>query len=272
MDEFVTDKSFDLEKTFEYILSIQVSLNGFSFSVVCPAKNKLLAFNHTPLKISSESLITRRFNDWISSKSLLSKTFKKVRLILFNKEFTLVPEKYFNSEIKAEIPDLLFEKKKNTEIAENIIIDQKSRIIFLLPNGLHKIITSYFGEYEIIHPIKLVANQHVKTDKKYVLNLIIERGNFYITLFKKDKIFLCNNFDYVHTNDLIYYVLTILKQLSISPKETELVYYGIFKDQNTLSTLQKYFTDTKEFSTSLALNIDANFQFPVSQNNFTLLR
>ena len=271
MHEFVTDKSFDLKKTFEYILSIQVSLDGFSFSVVCPTKNKLLVFNHTPLKISSESLITRRFNDWISSESLLSRTFKKVRVILFSKEFTLVPEKYFNSEIKAEIPDLLFENKKDTEIAENIIIDQKSRIIFSLPNGLHKVISEHFGECEIIHPIKLVANQHFKTDKEYDLNLIIETGNFYITLLKDDKIFLSNNFDYTHTNDLIYYVLTILKQLSISPKETELVYSGTLKDKNTLSVLQKYFIAAKKFSTKRALNNDLNFQIPVSQNNFTLI-
>jgi hypothetical protein len=271
MHEFVTDKSFDLEKTFEYILSIQVSLNGFSFSVVCPTENKLLAFNHTPLKISSESLITRRFKDWISSERLFSKTFKKVQLILFSKEFTLVPEKYFNSEVKTEIPNLLFEHKRETEIAENFIIDQKSRIVFTLPKGMNKIITEYFGECEIIHPIKLVANKHSKTDKKYCLRLIIETGNFYITLFKEGKIILANNFDYAHTNDLIYYVLTTLKQLSISPKETELVYSGTLENENTLSTLQKYFIETNEFRAKESLNIDSNFQIPVSQNSLTLL-
>ena len=44
MYDLVNETGFNLEKSQEYILSIQISLDGFSFSVVSPSDNKLLAF------------------------------------------------------------------------------------------------------------------------------------------------------------------------------------------------------------------------------------
>ena len=48
MHDLVTEESFDLEKTYEYILSIQVSLDGFSFSILDITRKKYLALKSYP--------------------------------------------------------------------------------------------------------------------------------------------------------------------------------------------------------------------------------
>ena len=99
MFEFDTDAAFDIEKTSEYILSIQVSLDGFSFSVVHPGNNRILAFKHTPLKISSESILSRHFESWTSTEDLWTKPFRKTRLIVFSPRFSLIPEIFYQKEM-----------------------------------------------------------------------------------------------------------------------------------------------------------------------------
>ena len=71
MSELVSYEWFDIEKTYKYILSIQVSLDGFSFSVLSQHEDNVLAFKTNQLKISSAALIPRRFNDWLESEELL---------------------------------------------------------------------------------------------------------------------------------------------------------------------------------------------------------
>ena len=271
MHEFVTDKSFDLERTYEYILSIQVSLDGFSFSVVCPAENKLMAFKSTLLKISSNSLISRHFKEWINSEELLQKPFKKTRIIVFSNKFTLIPEKYSSDELKKEIPHLLFEENSELEIAENIINNLEARLIFTLPNGLNNVIREQIGECEIIHPIKIVTNDLSETESKNRLLIIFDSENFYVMLFNKNKILLSNCFKQSHANDIVYYVLTVLKQLDIEPQTTELLYAGkLNQEDEIINILKKYINKTDILSGNNPIQIAPGLILQPIHQNFTL--
>ena len=93
-DTFV-DNSFDLENSINNILSIRVSPGGFSFSVVNLQNNKLLAFNHSTLKISNEHFIPRRFGEWIDSETILQNKYGQTHVYVDTPKFTFVPEPFF---------------------------------------------------------------------------------------------------------------------------------------------------------------------------------
>ncbi len=247
MSELVSIDSFDIEKTYEYILSIQVSLDGFSFSVLSQHEDKLLAFKSNQLKISSTSLIPRRFDDWLKSEEFLKKPFKKIRVVVFSQKFTLIPEEYFQDGLKQEIPPLLFGEDDEQEIAENVIGELATRLIFALPKGLNKVISEQIGEYEIVHPIKIILSNLPETGKENGLILLFDAKNFYVVLHGKNKVLLTNSFKMTHVNDVVYYVLTILKQMEISTSKTDIF---IIESVNKLSgieeSLKPYFTEIKE--------------------------
>jgi hypothetical protein len=223
MLDVVTDESFDFEKTYEYILSIQVSLNGFSFSVKQPTENKLLAYKNKAIKISSNSLLSRHFNEWYQTEDILHKTFKKVRIIIFSELFSLIPENLFNQHLKSLAPQILFDNKANFEIAENIINRLKAKLIFTLPPEMNSTLLSLFGEYEIIHPIKLIIHNLPEVSTRNGIFLLFDSGSFYTVLFNRDSVLLANNFKMVHRNDIVFYILTMLKQSGISSKQTTLL-------------------------------------------------
>ncbi len=259
MHDLVTDKSFDLEKTYEYILSIQVSLNGFSFSILTSKEDKVLAFKPTRLKISNAALISRRFEEWIGSEEMLNNTFKKIRIIVFSKHFTLVPEKYFHNNLKHEIPPFLFEENDNQEIAENVISLLKTRILFTLPSGLNKLVQAQIGECEIIHPIKIMLNKLPQTKKENGLVLLFNTSDFYLILYHQSKVLLCNNFKFANKNDVLYYVLTTLKQVPVALSETELFITETDNDLNEYKTaLQPYFKTIGDFKLPSFLGVKAS--------------
>jgi hypothetical protein len=272
MHDLETDESFDLNNTYEYILSIQVNLDGFSFSVVCPKKNKLVAFKNSLLKISNYSLITRRFKEWIDSETLFQKPFKKIRIIVFGNKFTLIPEQFSGKELKKEIPSLLFEGNNDLEIVKNSLNKQEAQLLFALPNGLNRVIKEQFDECEILHPIKIATNLFLETEKDYSLLLIFDSNNFYLTLFNKNNILLTNSFSWAHSNDAVYYVLTVLSQLGIEPQSTDLLYAGkVDKEDETIMILEKQFNKTGVLSGNNPIQIPNVFAGQAIHHNFTLI-
>ncbi|NOR76338.1 MAG: DUF3822 family protein [Draconibacterium sp.] len=246
MSELVSSESFDVEKTYEYILSIQVSLDGFSFSIHSQQQN-ILALKSTQLKISNTVLISRRFNDWLESEELIKRPFKKIRVFVFSNKFTLIPEKYYLDTLKQKVASLLFEENSELEIAENVISKLSTRLIFALPTGLNNVIAEQIGECEIVHPIKTILNSLPKTFKENGLVLLFDVKDFYIVLFRKDKVLLINNFKMTHVNDVVYYILTTLKQLEIPTSKTSLhITDSINKLPEIENSLKTYFNEIEK--------------------------
>ncbi len=243
MHDLENGKLFDLKKTFEYILSIQVSLNGFSFSITSQDEVELLFYKNIQLKISSTALISRRFEEWFKSEEVLQQPFHKIRITVFSEKFTLIPEQFFNAVSKNEITKLLFTENSDLEIAENSIGKFKTRLVFVLPNGLNDVIRREIGACEITHPVKTILNNLPEQEKESGAVMLFDTTNFYLVIFSPNKILLANNFKIAAATDVLYYILTSLKQLDISTSKINLHIIGpAIKTDEAENLLTRYFT------------------------------
>ncbi len=246
MFEFFED-SFDLEKSNEYILSIQVSLDGFSFSIVRPSDQKLLCFKNSEIKISSNSLIARRFKEWINSENLLQKTFLKTRIVVFNDIFTLIPEHLHDNSYKQQLTNIMFENSEKMNILETRIEKIDAKLLFHISKDLEKTFREIYSECDILHPVKLIVEHFPKDPIGKSLFLYFNDKNLYFVLFENGNLLMANNFSINHTNDVIYYVLTVLKQLGFATKDTHLLYAGKSPYSNEIETnLGVYLHSVKE--------------------------
>lgn len=266
MFDFVKDNAFDLEKTSDYKLSIQVSLDGFSFLIADPLEKRILAFANSPVKISNEILISRHFKEWIFSNDIFRKNYQKISVVVFSNEFSPIPETFYREDLKNEISDILFGKNEAKEIAENYIEKLQARLIFSLPKGLYELVTQFFGECEIIHPLKLVLNNLPPLQKKYGVALLINTNNFYAVIYNETEILMINNFKTAHTNDVVYFVLNALQQLKIAVPETDLFLAGVHNNFSKFSSaLQPYFENIVELKPATEIGnpeITGNFFLP----------
>lgn len=248
MREF-SEASFDLEKSYEYILSIQVSLNGFSFSIVRPSDKVLLFFKTIPLKISSNALFLRRFKEWIASEELVQKPFKKVRLIIFSDKFSFVPAQLQHKDLNEDLVHLLFQSADTYQFAENLVKILSAKLLFAIPDGLIHAVQELVGECEIIHPLKLIINSTLKTTDDQSLVLLFDENNLQLIVVQNKELLLANSFRINHANDVVYFILTALKQLNVASRKTKLFYSG----QSTylidsVTNLEKHFSTSENLS------------------------
>lgn len=261
MCDLVTDNSFRLEKTYEYILSIQVSLGGFSFSVVHPDEKRLLALKNKQLTISDDRFIARHMQEWLQSEEILQQTFKQTRLIILSEKFSLVPKEFFEKEKKRELIDCTLETKDNDIFVENWIEDFNTCLVFTLPSNLEDTIK----QSTLLHPVKLLIDKRPQLSLGNGLILWFNAAGVYLILYNEDQLLLANHFKITHDNDVIYYVLTALNQLNTSPRKTELYLGGeieqngklkkmlcnYFESVNFLNQDEEFIVDLEKFSQPL---------------------
>ena len=252
MFDFITG-SFNPEKTNEYILSIQISLGGFSFSIFSSRENKIVAFKHAPLKISSDILILRHFNEWIKNEEVLQKKYLRTVLVYYSSEFSLIPETLFNSQLVKEATTRLIDanEQKQVEIGTIKELGTPAKVVFYLPKNLKEMICQNFPSAKLIHPVQLIIEQSPQGNKKNKVVLLYYKKSFIVVASRDKQILLANSFNIEHINDLVYFLLNALVQLNLNLKETDLfILEALTRIEELEELLRPYFPEISYLSPS----------------------
>ncbi len=242
MSDFIQEGSFEFAKTKNYILSIQVCLDGFSFLIVDPDEKQILASKNSPIKISNENLLARHLKDWLESEALLKNSYNTVRVFFYSENFTLVPEKYFVRERQRNLTSVLFDKKASGTFIENKIEDLGVTVFFPLPQDIINVLNQFFKTIQIIHPVTNLIQSGIERNKGNLSFVISTKNFYYLVVFDNGKFVFASSFQNHHPNDLIYNILNSLHQLGIARNELELlVAVAIDKKTEIESLLKPYF-------------------------------
>jgi hypothetical protein len=251
MFDFIADDSFEIEKTIQYTLSIQVSLDGFSFTVFDKLNKKVVAIKTTPVKISSKSLLVRHLKDWLESESFLKKRFKNVQVFVFTSPFNLVPEEFSEDKLPDNLISFLFQEDANLELYTNKIEILNARLVFSVQSDLIALLDQFFNSNkEILHPVSAFLSNPLKGEKRNLAILISTQKYFYLVIYRNDKLLLANSFQNLHQSDLIYNVLNSFQQLETARSETELfVCDAMNKNTGIEDLLKPYFNHISKLKT-----------------------
>jgi hypothetical protein len=247
MTDLKQEPGYDFNQTENYRLSIHVSLDGFSFSVVDPVRNKLIALENFSATISSKGFLGRRFNEWAEIGEFLKKTYSETRIIYSTENFTLVPSEFYVYEKQDKIAGLLFENQHNEILKDNYLPAEGCNLIFSLPESLNHIFNQFFPDYRLLHPLSVLSNEWHKLENKSETSMVICFGKkkFSLLLYKDCKLLANNSFSFLHPNDVLFYLLSILKQQNIPSKRTSLYLSGeIFPEKELHAILVNYFSNT----------------------------
>lgn len=261
MYDIVTDINFDSEKTNNYILSIQVNLDGFSFSVVCAQQKKLLAYKSSILQISSEALIARHLHEWLNSEYLLKKPYQKIFIYCFTERFSLIPEKYFSNDFLPDFAPFLLPENHIEPIENNLIDRMNAKLLFVLPSGVKDVLKNFFSSYELTHPLKPILEKLPETKKYNGAILVNNYKYFYCIFYTLDKVLLANSFNAANSSDVVYYVLNSMQQLNINPGQIELFLSETRENDNNIEkSLKPYFEEIKQLKPSPNLTNPENIK------------
>ena len=259
MAGLVKDPEFNLNRTEEFKLSIQVSLNGFSFSVVHEKQKKLLVLENYPLKISTDKFLERHLNEWINNNEILKKNYSAVNLSYYSKQITFVPSEYFEADKLQLIGTLTLGNQDDKIFAENNLKNANGHIIYPVCRALAENMKSKFPNAILQHPVSILDNEVFKLPSlnESKLALYFEEKSFNLLLYSNSHPLVINSYGYESFSDIIFYVLSALKKVEQIPEETTLLLSGNISHKSGLhSNLKKYFRRTVYLTPDVHYNSD----------------
>ena len=225
------DEKLVLEKTKQYKLSIQVSLNGFSFCCLDDNIKRFVALKEYSFtnNFSSSEEQCRLLSETFENDDLFKQSFKEVSCIYFSQTYTLIPQDFFiEKKASSYINPLISDKGDRLEVFFKHIEANNSVAVFALPSNIVQLIRKF-------HPNAKFYNQCVPqltkqlaecTVKGFQLSILLNEGMGCLSLLENGELKVNNTFNFESTSDLIYYTLLILRENQANPEDVSVYVSG----------------------------------------------
>jgi hypothetical protein len=239
----LVDEAFNLESASSQYLSIQLSLNGLSFSIRDSEKFYLLK-DFSFEKIFSWNQAADEAEKILKSENIAGKKFSSVTATVNHTKFSLVPSPLFDISKQKEYLKLNTEVDTSDTIYNNLIKSIDARNIFAMPLPVEKIFRRNFGACQMSHHLSILAESFLSLfknapEQKLLVN--IDRATFDIILIKENKLYFCNSFGFHSINDIAYFLLFTCEQLKVNPEKISISLSGMVEKGGELHTLlEKY--------------------------------
>jgi len=247
-----------------YSLSIQLSLDGFSFCIYNNSLEQLEALKTYPLKVTTPEDLLAEIKPIFNNESLLDFHFNKVKVCHINNLSTLVPKSLFDKTNLNRYLNLSIKTLKNDyfDYDELTLIDAVN--VYIPYVNVNNFLIDKFGSLEFNHFSSLfIKNVLEQSDKsaspKMYVN--IAENHLDILVCHSQKLLLYNCFKYQTKEDFIYYILFVAEQLEMNSNSFELNLLGNILNTDTFySIAYKYVNHVILFD----FNLNYNTIFPLS--------
>lgn len=170
--------------------------------------------------------------------------FKKVKLAISDKLYTLVPKALFQEEALETYITFnhsLEEKEAYSLLYENVEPYQAT-LVYAIPKNLKEKLDKHFTSaswHSHIAPFLEMAAFEKKTETQVILN--IQHLGFDCLFLKEGKLQFLNSFECKNVDDFIYFLLYIMEQLQLDRESSQVHLQGNFEEKSTLfEMLYKY--------------------------------
>jgi len=238
----ITNNNVDFLNLQENHLSIQLSLDGFSFCVYNKIHNDIGFF--AVYKFENSAITPYKHLEFVEElykkEVLLQVKYNSVSVTHHNNLITQVPKALFDKNnlsaylqhtVKVLENDFItYDEVKNSEIV-NVYIPYVNINNFLLDK---------YGSFIYKHSSTILIEQLLTNYKNLEGDYCfvnVSNTNFEVVVLKNKKIELFNSFNFKTKEDFIYYILFTAEQLNLNPEEFNLVLLGDIEKESELYTI-----------------------------------
>ncbi|MDR0558804.1 MAG: DUF3822 family protein [Prevotellaceae bacterium] len=212
------DKKFRITDAENYRLSIQISLNGFSFCVYDAGTDKHLVIKHFSYtkNIRDEDLWMEEIAEIsnIIFADFDSSTW--CNCLFYTQKNILVPKDVFSESCIKDYMSPLFRIGEYDEINVHYIPEIDSYSCFLMPSRITMELVSRFDSVNFFDQTYCCLREMTKKVYRNKMNVIF-CGNFInIILYKDNSLILNNSFEVSNINDVIYFIAAIIRKNEIA--------------------------------------------------------
>ena len=273
----INNNSKDLNNLNESHLSIQLSLDGFSFCIINKTLNEVIALytytfsNNSPTPEKHLDNVIEVFE----KEKLLNRRYHTVNITHVNELSTLVPKAFFVPEqIKSYIK---YSSKvyKNDYIVHDPLVNHDMMNVYIPFVNINNFLLEKFGAFEYKHfstvLVENLMNTYKFSERPHMFVNICDE-HFEIVIIANSKLLLYNSYKYQTKEDFIYYVLFTAEQLKLDTEKFELIFSGnIDKESDLYKIAYTYVRNISLIEIRSKYSFQSNFTEKIKRSNFTLL-
>jgi len=220
--------SKSLENTILRNLSIQFSLDGFSFCIKNQQQETIdfVAYDFDK-KIENPTELLTKIEDVFSSEKLLQQDFASVLAIHQNDLYTIVPNDFFDENSLQEYLKYTIKILKTDFIAFDEIEIINAKNVYIPYININNYLFQNFGAFEYKHHVSVLIEKLLKlrsTEKKCFVNVC--KTSFDVIVIENEKLIFSNRFSYHTKQDFIYYLLFVAEQLKLDLETISVEFTG----------------------------------------------
>lgn len=227
-----------LKNTKDITLSIQFSLDGFSFCVSDSTTKKGLFFTEYLFDETQKSpkVLLKEIQQIFKKDKNLQLDFEKVDVIHENNLSTLVPDTYFDEKLLTNYLNYNIKTLKTDYIAFDEISNINTKNVYIPYVNINNYLFQNFGEfdYKHHHTILLEKLLEIEKSKEKVMYINVSKNTFDLVIIENSKLVLINSFKYHSKEDFIYYILFTAEQLELNTEEFKLYFTGAITTESSI--------------------------------------
>lgn len=268
------NKDIDFLNLEDNYLSIQLSLDGFSFCVYNKVQDKIGVFGVYEFENSTGSPFKQLecVKELFSQEELLQRNYKTVFVSHFNNLVTQVPQPLFNKNSLSYYLQYTIKVLENDFIAYDELSNSEIINVYIPFVNVNNFLLDTYETFVYKHSstvlIENLLNQYKNLEGSFCF-VNVTGKYFEIVVIKNKKLELFNFFSFNTKEDFIYYILFTAEQLNLNPEEFELILMGdIEKESELYAIVYQYIRNIKFYAPN-----NAAFQLNEipSHSHFTLL-
>lgn len=240
------DKAFKDDYSRSFNLTIQLSLDGFSFVIYSPEKQRYLGVEaYQFLSVEDDIRLAAALDQVIMQNQWIAYPFQSVTVLMDHTHSTLVPSPLYEEKEKGSF--LAFNQlyKDNSRIVADHLVNAGAFNVYYLSNPLVEKIKDLWANARIVHfssaLIESLLIQHKNKPTDDVMFVNVRNKVFDIVVIRNEKLFFYNNFRYQTREDFIYFLLFTMEQLRLNPETVQVKMMGmVYKNADIYEIAWKY--------------------------------
>ncbi len=238
----VRTRSIDPNNLYETHLSIQLSLDGFSFCIVDKSYDLVqkVAYREFEETAGSPEDLLSKVRGVFDQEKLLQHQFGSVNVTHVNELSSLVPRSLFDKNRLKDYIRYSSMTYDNDYIVYDEIEGQELVNVYIPYVNVNNFLLDRFGSFEYSHFSSVLVSNLLNTYKFSEhphLFVHLERSRMYVVGISESKLQLYNSFGYRTKEDFVYYILFVAEQLGMDPESFELILSGWIDKESELYKL-----------------------------------
>jgi len=194
----------------------------------------------------------------------LKRSFRQTVIGYYMRENILIPSNLYHFEETKKLLQALYEKDQNTTISESVSEWQLYNT-YNVPVSLHELLSRNFATGNFWHVYSIVLKNRIDPPEGGKLIIDFKTDSFSIVVIKHHSILLAQIFAYSKPADILYWLLKICKEFSLSQSQIKLLISGLVDKRSAIyKELDQYFLNIEFASIANGVRLSNPFhEYPV---------